>query len=46
MFGTKFKEKNETQDLYLLQLFLQEEEIFLSSKASRPTMGQNQPPAQ
>jgi len=45
MFEVKFKEQNETQDLDLLQLFLQGEEIFLSSKASRPTMEQNQPPA-
>jgi hypothetical protein len=45
MFEAKFREKNETQDLYLLQLFLQGEETFLSSKASRPTMEQNQPPA-
>jgi hypothetical protein len=45
MFEAKFKEKNETQDLYQVQLFLQGEEIFLSFKSSRPTMEHNQPSA-
>jgi hypothetical protein len=45
LFETKFKAKKETRDLYLSQLFLQGENIFLSSKAPKPVMGHNQPPA-